>query len=122
MYMNMRIVMYMNMYIEGIGKNLLKEYKKSGKSMSALVNALIIEHFTNIEGTKVEFWEAPLMMRKWYHYPNDDELAAAHELPPAKELAPIESLCCAGVKPCQHWNFDGEVWRNSISGRIREPL
>jgi hypothetical protein len=33
----------------------------------------------------------------------------------------LEKDCCTSMKPCVHWVFNGEVWRNSLSGREREP-
>lgn len=31
-----------------------------------------------------------------------------------------EMSCCTRSKPCQHWLYNGEVWKNSLSNRERE--
>lgn len=36
------------------------------------------------------------------------------------QVTSLERACCIAAKPCQHWTFTGDVWRNSLSGRIRE--
>ena len=31
-----------------------------------------------------------------------------------------EWVCCKKRQPCRHWAFDGEVWKNALSGRVKE--
>jgi len=35
---------------------------------------------------------------------------------------PQEKPCCKKASPCVHWQFGGEGWQNSLSGRIREVV
>lgn len=86
MTMNMYIIMNMNIYIQEDNQKLLQQYKDSGKSMSALINALIMEHFVNPDSGKIEFWEAPLMLRDFYKRPTDKELTALYKYTAPSEV------------------------------------
>ena len=53
----------------------------------------------------------------------EDRLKSSHKVAVAHTPVPkniFEQPCCKGKSPCRHWSFDGEVWKNSLSGRIRE--
>lgn len=88
--------MFMNIYIQPNNEELLQKYKESGKSMSSLINALIMEHFTNPKTNHIEFYDAKLMLREFYKVPTNKEL---DERP--TNLIPNEVVMPKAVKP---WN------------------
>lgn len=47
------------------------------------------------------------------------------DIPPTSDefkeaLDAAEQKCCRLKSPCKHWQFDGEDWVNTLSGRKRE--
>lgn len=53
MRMNMCIVMYMNIYITPTNEVKLKTYRRSGESMSGLINRLLDNHFQDIDTSPI---------------------------------------------------------------------
>jgi hypothetical protein len=80
--------MYMNIYISPQNEKLLQKYKESGKSMSGLINAMIIEHFNH--DNYIEFrGDEKLMLREFYTVPTDEQLnSKSRQLNIHSEIAP----------------------------------
>lgn len=119
MNMNMRIVMYMNIYITPKNERLLRDWhtENDDVTMSGLINKLLEEHFSVNEyagrqsGTPPETWVSPKKLEP--QTPKVDDL-----------FADAEYICCKNEnKPCKHWVWDsasGEGYVNILSGRKME--
>jgi hypothetical protein len=90
-----------------------------------------LKTYADIEGRTME-WMANKAIEQLLDYQTDivvppDVKGSGYFTPmsiPPAEPAPdllLEKDCCTSMKPCVHWFFNGEVWRNSLSGRESEP-
>lgn len=100
MYMNMCIVINMNIYIRPDLETLLRQEG----SMSGLINKLLEEHYSQTPHT-------PLQETK-------------EEKPkPQNILEPeMKRACCLRPSPCVHWQWNGieEQYVNILTGEIKE--
>ena len=100
MYMNMCIVMNMNIYIRPDLESLLRQEN----SMSGLINKLLEEHYSQTPHTPLQETE--------------------EEKPkPQNILEPeMKRACCLRPSPCVHWQWNGmnEQYVNILTGEIKE--
>ena len=104
MYMNMCIVMNMNIYIRPDLESLLRQEGSSGASMSGLINKLLEGYFS----------QTP-------HTPLQETIE--EKLIPKNILEPeMKKACCLRPSPCVHWNWNGieEHYVNILTGEIRQ--
>lgn len=142
--MNMRIIMYMNIYITPQNEMYLKKTKADGESMSGLVNRLLNEHFAEQDGfnDKNSKNTPPIKIQDVQNFVTRGQAAQVAVNDLIKKSEPVgstpvtpdtfasmtktagEQVCCGNeTKPCKHWVWDvatGEGYVNSLSGRVME--
>lgn len=101
MYMNMCIVMNMNIYIRPDLESLLRQEE----SMSGLINKLLEGHYSQTPHTPLQ-------------ETIEEKLIPKNILEPETNL----KTCCLRPSPCVHWNWNGieEHYVNILTGEIRD--
>ncbi len=133
----MCIVMTMNIYITPDNEKALKELKARGSSMSGLVNHLLNEWREAGKPVLLSTNEVSSNIRpdikkisdlpdgKIKQLADGSTAIVIESTPPGpnefkEALDAAEQKCCRLKSPCKHWQFDGEDWVNTLSGRKRE--